>query len=177
LRGKILITQSKFKEAENEFQQCLVRIGDSDPNMSAACYYELILVTILGSKGKAFNVGDIRQLYTKAVGFDLVEYKVWGEEHVPSQTYELIKMVFGIIYNLKLKDDQQLVSTGYKLVNDKLSLPIKVVDPIGKPCASCGLAFQQMMKCSRCKSNDYFVCGVECQKKDWALHKSHCAPK
>lgn len=39
-------------------------------------------------------------------------------------------------------------------------------------CAQCGTK-PCNKKCSRCKNA--FYCSVECQKKDWMIHKSHCA--
>ena len=40
-------------------------------------------------------------------------------------------------------------------------------------CRECGKLTAQMKQCSRCKSTPYF--SVECQRKDWPLHKLSCS--
>jgi hypothetical protein len=40
-------------------------------------------------------------------------------------------------------------------------------------CNCCGKS-GKLVKCGRCKTTYY--CDVECQKKDWTLHKPRCIP-
>ena len=173
----MLIKDCKFKEAQEEFEKCLARVKVSRPSLAAACYRELAVVTVLGAYGKLFTVGQVRSYVSKAQEYAAKESQLWGEVSIPSATQTQISLLISKLDQLDLMDDRRVLSTGYTNLNGLLSMPLKVVEESGPACASCQLAFSPMMRCSRCKSTEYFVCGVACQRKDWARHKVVCGSK
>jgi MYND finger len=57
--------------------------------------------------------------------------------------------------------DNSIKSTNFKKMNITTNI-----------CMSCGKSDGKTYKCAKCK--DRFYCSVECQKKDWPVHKNYC---
>ena len=175
MRAQQLYKSKDFKESLKEFEKCLVRIEDKDSNLTGMCFVEMGLLNIMGVKGSSFKAGDIYTLFDKAQACFDKESMVWGNEHTPSNSWTLLNNFIIKMRESQCHKDTVLASTGYKMdSNGMVMLPLRMIKENGPACACCQLSFERMMKCSRCKKADYFVCGVDCQRKDWMKHKVDC---
>lgn len=67
---------------------------------------------------------------------------------------------------------QECRTAAAKVMEDTMGGGGAGVEVDEKVCAACGKE-GDLKRCSKCKSAGY--CGVDCQKRDWKLHKKFCA--
>ena len=174
-RGQFLKIDKKLKDSYEEFENCLMK-SSNNPTLAAACYREMAMLLANGTKSRFFTVGEVQRLIQKADELSKQEEFIWlnGSNDTADQLdilkSELIKQV--------LPDETKISKIQFMNEKGKWVLkPLQILQESGPVCASCSFSLSFMMRCSRCKNPNYFVCGTDCQKKDWESHKIDCLKK
>lgn len=173
-RGQFLKIDKKFKDAYEEFQKSSIR-ATNNPTLVAACYREMALLLGTGTKSRLFTVGEVRRLIDQADELSRHEEFIWLNGN--NDTSDQLEILKGKMIKQGLSNDAKILKVQFLNEKGKWMLkPLQVLQDSGPVCASCSLCLSLMMRCSRCKNSNYFVCGADCQKKDWASHKKECRP-
>ena len=130
---------------------------------------------IHGGAGPTFTLGTILPLVERANMISKREAFIWEKEGKPLEIYTELMTLLQKLDDLKLDPSHPIGCL--KKVTPAKNATFRVIQVNGPPCAACGLSFKKMMKCSRCRTENYFVCGAECQRKDWSNHKLVCVKK
>jgi hypothetical protein len=171
-RGQFLKIDRKFKDAYEEFEKCIIR-SPGNPTLIAACYREMALLLANGTKARLFSVGEVRKFTEKAEELSSLEQCIWLSG--TNDTADQLDVLRSEMLKQVLTDDVKISRVGFKNEKGKWVLKtLQILHESGPVCASCSLCLSSMLRCSRCKNPNYFICGTDCQKKDWDSHKMNC---
>ena len=174
LRGKALVLQNKFRDAHEEFKGALNRLGNAHNTLLPVCLYASAYTIIHGSSGMTFTLQSVLDLVERANEMAKKQAFIWEKEGKPLHMYTVLMTLLQKLEELRVEPSQAVLCLNK--VSSAQEVTFRVVEASGPPCAGCGLSFKKMMKCSRCKTENYFVCGGDCQRKDWPKHKLVCKP-